>query len=281
MTFVLSPLAEEFNYETGQKVKEEINGRFILSLINICRKLEDTGILSLESILINHTTGLQKTEVIIGKLQEDMANIREKLKLETQALFNNYIYLYGSIISNHFCEYLESIDWLHIPEPRDINSLILGINKQLNLIEAEMEIFFNKKATIKSKKFSQKPKKGMFQMEHEMERLLAKKVKIFSNVENNREELLLGIMKISLKTMYEGIRNLRISKFGYQQLQVDLRFIETILEDIYGLDDETGILGGLFKEAIHSAKIRCFEPVEISEDISKTITELKISKLIA
>ena len=149
MTFVLSPLAEEFNYETGQKVKEEINGRFILSLINICRKLEDTGILSLESILINHTTGLQKTEVIIGKLQEDMANIREKLKLETQALFNNYIYLYGSIISNHFCEYLESIDWLHIPEPRDINSLILGINKQLKLIEAEMEIFFNKKATIK------------------------------------------------------------------------------------------------------------------------------------
>ena len=65
----------------------------------------------------------------------------------------------------------------------------------------------------------------MFQMEHEMERLLAKKVKIFSNVENNREELLLGIMKISLKTMYEGIRNLRISKFGYQQLQVDRKSV--------------------------------------------------------
>ncbi|MDR3546847.1 MAG: hypothetical protein P4M11_00990 [Candidatus Pacebacteria bacterium] len=114
------------------------------------------------------------------------------------------------------------------------------MHKHLGAIEGELELLFDKKGAAKLKKMMSKSKKGMFQMEHEMERLLAKKVKIFANVENRRQDILIAIVRIAMKSLYEGVRRLRISKFGYQQLQVDVNFIETLLREVYGIEDETG-----------------------------------------
>jgi len=213
-------------------------------------------------------------------IKSDMLKIRENMKSQMQALFNNYTFLYGNIIGKMFNEYLQNIDWLNIAEPRDVNPQILSIiTKQISLIDQEMGLLFDKKSGSKAKKPIPRAKKGVFQMEHEMERLLAKKVKIFANVECKRPDIMIGFMRIALKSFYEEIRNLHIAKFGFQQLQIDLNFIETVLREIYNLDDETGILSGLFKEALHSAKLRCLEPQEIDETIIDTITEVKLKKI--
>lgn len=274
---MLSPLAEEFNYEVASKAKEEINGRFVLALINICKKLESGGIASLEAMLIDHTANLSDIESAISTIKIDIENIKEKLKLEMQALFNNYTYLYGSTLGSMFSKYMASVDWVNTPEPRDLNPVIFEMNKRLGLIETEIETFFNKKPVIKPKKA--KKNKAMFQMDYDMERLLAKKTKIFIDVKDNREDLIMSIMRMSLKTFYEGVRNLRLSKFGYQQIQIDMRFIETILEEIYGIDDESGVLRGSFNEVVHSAKIRCVDPADIDETVIEIIVEVKLKKI--
>jgi len=107
-------------------------------------------------------------------------------------------------------------------------------------IDKELSLLFEKKAPTKAKKPVSKSKKGMFQIEHEMERQLAKKIKIFGNVEYKRNEVLVSIVRISLKGLYESIRMKRINKNGYQQLQMDMHFLETLFKEYFGIDDETG-----------------------------------------
>ena len=271
-------MAEEFNYEYSQKAKEEINGRFVLALINICEKLESGGVIALGAMLLDRAEGLDNIEEIKTTIKNDRENIRGKLKIEMQVLFNNYSYLYGNSLSNIFYKYLKSIDWINTPEPRDLNPIIFEMNKRLSLIATEIEIFFNEKPLPKPRRNNKS--NVVFQTVHIMEQLLAKKTKIFANVERNRKELIMSIMQISLKALYEEIRRLRVSKFGYQQIQIDMRFLRTLLEDVYSIDDDTGLLRGLFYEVVHSARLRCFDPVDIDETIIEAITDVKLKKII-
>lgn len=101
-------------------------------------------------------------------------------------------------------------------------------------------MLFEKKYFPKLKKAVSKSKKGMFQIEHEMERQLAKKIKIYGNVEYNRNAILVAIVRIALKGLYEIIRKLKISKYGGQQLQMDIYFLEVLFRDLIGIEDETG-----------------------------------------
>eukprot|EP00826_Nyctotherus_ovalis_P063159 TRINITY_DN9239_c0_g3_i1.p1 TRINITY_DN9239_c0_g3~~TRINITY_DN9239_c0_g3_i1.p1 ORF type:complete len:231 (+),score=74.29 TRINITY_DN9239_c0_g3_i1:1763-2455(+) len=228
-------------------------------------------------MLIDHTAGLTNTKSAISTIKNDIENIREKLKLEMQALLNNYTYLYGSTLGNMFSKYISTVDWANTPEPRDLNPIIFEMNKRLDLIETEIETFFNKKPVIKAEK--SKGDKAMFLLNYYTDRVLANRTKIFIDVKDSREDLIMSIMRMSLKTFYEEVRNLRLSKFGYQQIQIDMRFIETILEKIYGIDDELKVLKGSFEEVIHSAKIRCVDPSDIDEAVIEAIMEVKLKKI--
>ena len=54
----------------------------------------------------------------------------------------------------------------------------------------------------------------------DIERIFAKKVVIFGNVDFSRDSIVTGVFKISLKTCFECIRLCTFGKNGYQQLQV-------------------------------------------------------------
>jgi hypothetical protein len=79
-------------------------------------------------------------------------------------------------------------------------------------------------------------------MEYEMERFLAKKLKIYESVGFYRDNIILSIMNIGFKAFYEWIRQLRFSQFGYQQIQIDSNFIYIILTHILTGKDNTGYL---------------------------------------
>lgn len=66
--------------------------------------------------------------------------------------------------------------------------------------------------------------------------LFEKKVQIFSAVSGDRESIMLGIIKICLKSFLECVRLKTFSRPGYQQLQLDLHFLGHSLRPLASKD---------------------------------------------
>lgn len=62
-----------------------------------------------------------------------------------------------------------------------------------------------------------------------MHKLFSERIEIFSTVEFNKVSILTGIIKISLKTFMECVRLKTFSKFGLQQIQVDIHYLQLYL----------------------------------------------------
>jgi len=131
-------LAEELNYENILKMKEEINGRFILSLIQICRRLEEEAMFPLETCLnecvANISTEENKISIEESKelVKAEITTIKDKLRQEMNALLANYVYHYGDKTYNLLNNYVNTYDWYNIPEPRDISNVFINIT--LNIL---------------------------------------------------------------------------------------------------------------------------------------------------
>lgn len=86
-------MAEELNYDSTLKAKEEINGRFIFALIRICKKLEENGMAQLESCLGECIAFIpaEGTKINIEEskdlVQTQISTIKDKLKQETQVKY--------------------------------------------------------------------------------------------------------------------------------------------------------------------------------------------------
>ncbi|MDR3546848.1 MAG: hypothetical protein P4M11_00995 [Candidatus Pacebacteria bacterium] len=82
-TIALSPQAEELNYEltVGKTKEESINGRFVLALLHMCKLLDDEGVGSLESLLLQNVTGMEEATLAV---KSGLGNVREKIKLTIQ-----------------------------------------------------------------------------------------------------------------------------------------------------------------------------------------------------
>uniref|UniRef100_A0A095C7F5 Vacuolar protein sorting-associated protein 51 homolog n=1 Tax=Schistosoma haematobium TaxID=6185 RepID=A0A095C7F5_SCHHA len=59
-----------------------------------------------------------------------------------------------------------------------------------------------------------------------LRRLFTQRVDIFTAVDANRESLLLGVIKIGLKTLIECARLQTFGRYGLQQIQVDCRYLQ-------------------------------------------------------
>ena len=74
-------------------------------------------------------------------------------------------------------------------------------------------------------------------MEYEMERYLAKKLKVKDEVEFSATSVVQALAKIGLKTMYEYARESYLSNAGFNQLQVDTLMIFVVVKSLVTQDD--------------------------------------------
>jgi hypothetical protein len=68
--------------------------------------------------------------------------------------------------------------------------------------------------------------------------LFEKKVQIFGAVAGDRESIMLGILKICLKSLQECVRLRTFSRNGYQQIQVDLYYVAHCLRPLAAKDEQ-------------------------------------------
>jgi len=110
----------------------------------------------------------------------------------------------------------------------------------------------------------------------DIERLFAKKLRIFGDVHMDRESLTSAILRLVLKTYFECVRLLKLSRNGYQQIFIDVHFLRLLMLRYVR---EMKTLESLADEIVKSARDRCVDLKEIDPSVVEAICKKKRASL--
>lgn len=192
-----------------------------------------------------------------------------------QAVITHYTLVAGQRLAHLIRNAIHGTDWLTCNEPRDPLFLATVVKEtmfwdvQLARILADPR---KERPDRRSLAHSRNP------MEREMERLLAKKLQTFAPAPFNRNGVLVGILRIAFKALYEFVREVTFGKYGLQQIQVDCAFLTLFVQGFVEADD-AGNLEHILGEALTSGMARCTEPALMDANIVEALCEEKRREL--
>ncbi|CAK9298772.1 unnamed protein product [Gordionus sp. m RMFG-2023] len=101
-------------------------------------------------------------------------------------------------------------------------------------------------------------------------KIFSEKIVIYEPVNFNKNSILTGIIKICLKSFLESIRLKTLSTYGFQQIQVDLHYLQLYL---WRFVSNEKILQSLLDEILSSAALRCTNPILMEQSVVDIICE--------
>ncbi|KAL6499468.1 hypothetical protein OROGR_027378 [Orobanche gracilis] len=112
-------------------------------------------------------------------------------------------------------------------------------------------------------------------LESHLAKLFKQKMEIFTKVEHTQESVVTTIVKFSLKSLQEFVRLQTFNRSGFQQIQLDIHFLKTILKDI--AEDEAAV-DFLLDEVIVSSAERCLDPIPLEPPVLERLLQAKLAK---
>ena len=110
----------------------------------------------------------------------------------------------------------------------------------------------------------------------DIDRIFAKKVQLFANLDFSREAIVGSVFKLALKTFLECLRLCTLGRNGYQQVQVDMYFLRIMLPHFIS---DTAVLDQMLDDILISAAERCLEPTPLEQSVVASIGNAKKAKL--
>ena len=110
----------------------------------------------------------------------------------------------------------------------------------------------------------------------DIDRIFAKKVQLFANLDFTREAIVGSVFKLALKTFLECLRLCTLGRNGYQQIQVDVYFLRIMLPHFIS---DTAVLDQMLDDILISAAERCLEPTPLEQSVVVSIGNAKKAKL--
>ncbi|GAA51924.1 protein fat-free homolog [Clonorchis sinensis] len=217
-------------------------------------------------------------------------------------LLSAFVRLEGTSLAQLLRKSVEARDWLKNLEPRSVRSVVKRVIEDLNALDKQIAQLLPSNSRNKDRmsdsrsgrsgasslrpsgsshfleKHSRSSSTGIPPGTGEMDpslatqirRLFTQRVDIFAPVEPNRESLLLGVIKIGLKTLVECVRLQTFGKFGLQQIQVDCRYLQIHLWHF--VSDEK-LVGTLLDDVLYSVVNRCVDPQLMEDSIVDAICD--------
>jgi hypothetical protein len=96
------------------------------------------------------------------------------------------------------------------------------------------------------------------------------KIEVFSPVEASKVSILTGVVKIALKTLLECVRLKTFSHFGFQQMQVDVHYLNVYL---WRFVSDENLVTFMLDEVMTSAVHRCPDPVAMEQSVVEVICD--------
>ncbi|XP_052187508.1 vacuolar protein sorting-associated protein 51 homolog [Diospyros lotus] len=112
-------------------------------------------------------------------------------------------------------------------------------------------------------------------LETHLAKLFKQKMEIFTKIEHTQESVVTTIVKLCLKSLQEFVRLQTFNRSGFQQIQLDIRYLRTVVKD--AVEDEA-VVDFLFDEVIVAAAERCLDPIPLEPPILDKLIQAKLSK---
>ncbi|KAK9282372.1 hypothetical protein L1049_005289 [Liquidambar formosana] len=112
-------------------------------------------------------------------------------------------------------------------------------------------------------------------LETHLAKLFKQKMEIFTKVEYTQESVVTTIVKLCLKSLQEFVRLQTFNRSGFQQIQLDIQFLRTVLKET--VEDEAAI-DFLLDEVIVAASERCLDAIPLEPPILDKLIQAKLVK---
>jgi hypothetical protein len=259
----------KLEYE-NKKLKElEKNGAFLIGLLKFFIYLEE-NVARVINVLSKTFFELEydRSEVndVINRIAKPEFLV--VLKLCQEDLLKFYIEHYSKSLSrqtNIYC----SLKWKFQEEPIDVSPAMCEIVSSLWSARKELKAFFHGDFAA-SQKQSRKRAKNLVELQ--LERIHARRTKVLDTLKFDLHSILSVLAKTVLKALYEEVRLHEFGPGGFQQVEVDAKFLGSCLLNTFL--DET-LISGYIQEVIESCSFRCTNPLSMPSTILESILENK------
>ena len=103
-----------------------------------------------------------------------------------------------------------------------------------------------------------------------IQKMFSEKIEVFSPVEASKVSILTGVIKIALKTLLECVRMKTFSRFGFQQMQVDVHYLNLFM---WRFVSDENLVMFMLDEVMTSAVHRCPDPLPMEQSVVEVICD--------
>ncbi|XP_015929560.1 vacuolar protein sorting-associated protein 51 homolog [Parasteatoda tepidariorum] len=256
--------------------------QLLLLLSRFCLNSEQSSISDfISSIDSTFSILTQDVTTNINDLSADTKEVAQKL-------LNHFVKVQGLNISQMLRKSVETRDWLNAIEPRNVRAVMKRVVEDVTSIDTEVGQLYEEGIrherssdssrrtypsvgrSLRSKYNAYAPSTVDNSLMSNIQKLFSEKIEIFSTVEFSKVSIMTGIIKISLKTFLECVRLRTFSKFGLQQVQVDIHYLQLYLWHFVA---DENLVHVLLDEILSSTINRCLDPVLMEPSVVEVICE--------
>eukprot|EP00940_MAST-03C_sp_MAST-3C-sp2_P002744 g2744.t1 len=263
--------------DSRRKLYQPVNA---LVLACMCSDMEQRGITRALTVLIDC---LPTEDRASGDTESygrivDIPDLIKRAKATTKRLLALFVTLESQKLSTVLRTSVNAPDWLRMKEPRGVRRVMELLSDELGaLSETVSEILgetfspyaVSRRPLVRAVKASSSRGSGLSAMPStglrlDIERLFAKRLQVFGDIQMKRESLVAAVLRITLKSFFESLREQTFSKNGFQQIQVDVHYFRLIMLRYVR---EMKVLDTLADEAVSSARSRCLDAKDIESSV--------------
>ncbi|GAA0169384.1 hypothetical protein LIER_23886 [Lithospermum erythrorhizon] len=221
------------------------------------------------------------------------AEIRVEFRSASNTLLLLYISLRNQKISALLKKRFTATNWTKHKEPREVHMFLDLLLQELEAVRSEVSQILPKgiqgnrilrtasNGSGGSSSFSNQLGRSNSHrarsqlLESHVAKLFKQKIEIFTKVEHTQDSVRNSIIKTTLKSLQEFVRLQTFNRSGFQQIQLDTRFLSTTLNDTA---EEEGTIDLLLDEVVVAAAERCLDPIPLENAILDKLINAKLAK---
>lgn len=226
-------------------------------------------------------TQTKHTELGTDAAQNRIHEFGSELSLASQRLLTKHVRDTGVRIGEMLRKAVETPNWLKRPEPHGVDGAIEVVVRELKALQTPLGVLYE----LGPRKDRQRVLLGSVAgADHkltvtsdlEFEQLFQKKVSYFDKVDFNSRAISTSTIKIALKTYLESVRLQTYSTNGYQQLQLDVHYLNLVLDQYVS---DPAALDAMMMDILNSVKERCVQPFSMDLPIIAKLCSEAYAKL--
>ena len=209
----------------------------------------------------------------------------------SQELLNHYARLEGQVLSQMLRKSIETRDWLNNVEPRSVRAVMKRVVEETSSIDRQVGELYEEGSRKARSSDSSARRSGARFSQHRggntpsqrswvsaantsfasnIQKMFSEKIEVFSPVEASKVSILTGIVKIALKTLLECVRMKTFSRFGFQQMQVDVHYLNLYL---WRFVSDENLVTFMLDEVMISAVQRSPDPNPMDQSVVDVICD--------